>query len=75
MVSPLNPTPVSFLEAVRVLLSPTEPAPFDSGGILLAELGRLSSFPLLILSRTLSFLQAKTEEAIKQADPFRSMRE
>ncbi|ORY79776.1 hypothetical protein BCR35DRAFT_304607 [Leucosporidium creatinivorum] len=73
MVSPLNPTPVSFLEAVRVLLSPTEPMPFESGGILLAELGRLSSFPLLILSRTLSFLQAKTEEAIKQADPFRTL--
>lgn len=41
--------------------------------MILETLSRLSSFPLVILSRTLSFLQMKTEEAITQVDPFRTL--
>ena len=60
-------------DAIRALLSPNEPFPFSGDGILLDNLSRLSSFPLVILLRTLSFLQLKTEEAIAQIDPFRSL--
>lgn len=75
IVAPIHPAPISFLEAVQVLLSPSPPAPYDRGFLLLSELSKLSSFPLLILSRSLSFLQAKTEESIRQEDPFKSLRE
>ncbi|ORY79777.1 hypothetical protein BCR35DRAFT_352677 [Leucosporidium creatinivorum] len=73
IVAPIHPAPISFLEAVQVLLSPTDPAPHDRAALLLSELRKLSSFPLLILSRSLSFLQAKTEEAIRQEDPFKTL--
>ncbi|SCV69566.1 BQ2448_2586 [Microbotryum intermedium] len=64
---------VNFLQAIRALIAPTEPSPSSRDGHLLADLRHLSSFPLLVLSRTLSFLQHKTEEAMKQVDPFRSL--
>ncbi|BGP51752.1 hypothetical protein JCM10450v2_007702 [Rhodotorula kratochvilovae] len=71
--SPLYPETISFLAAIRALLSTTPPEPFSAAGVLLAELGRLSSFPLLILSRTLSYLERKTQEALAQIDPFKSL--
>jgi hypothetical protein len=40
----------------------------------LAELSRLSSFPLLILSRMLSYMEKKCEEALQQVDPFKPLR-
>lgn len=70
-LAPSTPQSIPFLDAIRALLSPTKPEPYTTDGILLAELPRLPPFPLLILSRTLSFLQKKTEEAIAQVDPFR----
>ncbi|GAA5896275.1 hypothetical protein JCM5296_002933 [Sporobolomyces johnsonii] len=70
MRSPMQPPPIPFLTAIRALLAPRPPDPFSQQGIVLAELSRLSSFPLLILSRTLSFLERKTEEALQQVDPF-----
>ncbi|GAA5965937.1 hypothetical protein JCM21900_005703 [Sporobolomyces salmonicolor] len=70
MRSPREPPPIPFLTAIRALLAPRPPDPFSQQGIVLAELSRLSSFPLLILSRTLSFLERKTEEALQQVDPF-----
>ncbi|GAA5868500.1 hypothetical protein JCM3774_005399 [Rhodotorula dairenensis] len=74
LLSPFAPPPVSFLAALRALMSRPEPArdPFSDQAVLLAELSRISSFPLLILSRTLSFLEKKTEEAIEQMDPFKN---
>ncbi|KAM0748180.1 hypothetical protein T439DRAFT_328165 [Meredithblackwellia eburnea MCA 4105] len=72
-LSPSATPPVAFLDAIRALLSPNAPAPFSTDGIILSKLALLSSFPLVILSRTLSFLQMKTEETIKQIDPFRSL--
>lgn len=71
--SALYPAPISFLGAVRALLSPTPPEPFSAAGVLVAELGRLSSFPLLVLSRTLSYLERKTNDALAQVDPFKSL--
>ncbi|GAA5863556.1 hypothetical protein JCM8547_007284 [Rhodosporidiobolus lusitaniae] len=71
--SGLNPPRVAFLTAIRALMAREVPSPFSEEGVLLAELGRLSSFPLLILSRTLSFLERKTEEALAQIDPFRNL--
>ncbi|SGY77308.1 BQ5605_C005g03600 [Microbotryum silenes-dioicae] len=69
-----EPAPtINFLQAIRALIAPSEPSPCSPEGRLLADLKHLSSFPLLILSRTLSFLQHKTEEAMKQVDPFRSL--
>ncbi|KAI5479046.1 zinc finger, C2H2-type transcription factor [Pseudohyphozyma bogoriensis] len=68
-----TPRPVPFLDAIRALLSPEPPSPFSNDGILISELARLSSLPLLILTRTLSFLQMKTEEAIKVHDPFKTL--
>ncbi|KAL8293014.1 hypothetical protein RQP46_000708 [Phenoliferia psychrophenolica] len=64
---------VKFLDAIRALIAPTPPSPFSADGILLTKLSSLSTFPLLVLSRTLSFLQMKTEEAIRQVDPFRAL--
>lgn len=74
LLSPFAPPPVSFLAALRALMDRLEPArdPFSDQAVLLAELSRISSFPLLILSRTLSFLEKKTEEAIEQMDPFKN---
>ncbi|KWU45571.1 hypothetical protein RHOSPDRAFT_32876 [Rhodotorula sp. JG-1b] len=74
LLSPFAPPPLPFLAALRALMSRTEPArdPFSDQAVLLAELSRISSFPLLILSRTLSFLEQKTEEAIDQMDPFKT---
>ncbi|BGP20208.1 hypothetical protein JCM10213_005937 [Rhodosporidiobolus nylandii] len=66
-------TPISFLAAIRALMARATPDPFSAQGVLLVELGRLSSFPLLILSRTLSFLERKTEEALAQIDPFKNL--
>lgn len=73
MLSPFAPPAHSYLATLRALMSRSEPArdPFSEQAVLLAELSRISSFPLLILSRTLSFLEKKTEEAIDQMDPFR----
>lgn len=70
MLSPFNPPAHSFHAALRALMSRSEPArdPFSDQAVLLAELSRISSFPLLILSRTLSFLEKKTEEAIERSD-------
>lgn len=73
MNSSRNPTSISYLSSIRALLSRTTPELFSPDGLILAELTRLSSFPLLILSRTLSFLQMKTEESIVQMDPFREL--
>ena len=64
---------VPFLDAVRALIAPSTPGAFSPDGVVLAKIGTLSAFPLLILSRTLSFLQMKTEEAIRQVDPFRAL--
>ncbi|GJN94380.1 hypothetical protein Rhopal_007460-T1 [Rhodotorula paludigena] len=69
----LTPPAVSFLAAIRALLAPKTPEPFSTEGVLLNELGRLSSFPLLVLSRTLSYLERKTQEALSQIDPFKSL--
>jgi hypothetical protein len=76
LLSPFAPPPLPFLATLRALMSRTEPArdPFSDQAVLLAELSRISSFPLLILSRTLSFLEQKTEEAIDQMDPFKTFR-
>ncbi|GAA5908520.1 hypothetical protein JCM8208_002653 [Rhodotorula glutinis] len=71
--SALYPRAIPFLAAVRALLSPTPPDPFSAAGVLIAELGRLSSFPLLVLSRTLSYLERKTQEALEQIDPFKNL--
>ncbi|GAA5982870.1 hypothetical protein JCM11641_002611 [Rhodosporidiobolus odoratus] len=71
--SALAPTPISFLTAIRALMAREAPDPFSAQGLLLTELGRLSSFPLLILSRTLSFLERKTEEALAQIDPLKGL--
>ncbi|KAK4058625.1 hypothetical protein OIO90_000069 [Microbotryomycetes sp. JL221] len=71
--SPLNPTRVSFLEALQALLDPKDPSPFDSRGILLAEIARLDTFPVCTLERSLSFLQMKTEQTLAQEDPVRTM--
>lgn len=67
----LAPT-VDFLPAVRALLAHETCSPFSPEGLLLADLGRLDGFPLLILTRGLSFLHMKTEEACAAADPFRA---
>ncbi|GAA6020590.1 hypothetical protein JCM10207_008678 [Rhodosporidiobolus poonsookiae] len=72
-LSDFVPPPISFLAAIRALMAKQEPEPFSPQGLLLAELGSLSSFPLLILSRTLSFLEKKTEEALAQVDPFKNL--
>jgi len=71
--SALYPRAIPFLAAVRALLSPTPPDPFSAAGVLIAELGRLSSFPLLVLSRTLSYLERKTQEALALVDPFKNL--
>jgi len=71
--SPIIPPTISFLAAVRALLGHDPLNPFSDDNMLLNELGRLDSFPLLILTRTLTFLQAKAEDALAKADPFRSM--
>jgi hypothetical protein len=65
--------PMSFLAAVRALLA-QNPEPFSEHSIVLAELSRLSSFPLLILSRMLSYMEKKCEEALQQVDPFKPLR-
>ena len=70
--SPMSPPSISFLEAMRVLLLQTDPAPFSNDGILLSQLQNLATFPRLVVTRTLAILREKTEEAIRQADPFRS---
>ncbi|GAA5981325.1 hypothetical protein JCM5350_004365 [Sporobolomyces pararoseus] len=67
----LHPS-MSFLSAVRALLA-QNPAPFSEHSIVLAELSRLSSFPLLILSRMLSYMEKKCEEALQQVDPFKPL--
>ncbi|GAA6010603.1 hypothetical protein JCM11491_002991 [Sporobolomyces phaffii] len=64
--------PVSFLAAVRALLAQNV-EPFSEHSIVLAELSRLSSFPLLILSRMLSYMDKKCEEALRQVDPFKPL--
>ncbi|GAA5906097.1 uncharacterized protein JCM6883_002549 [Sporobolomyces salmoneus] len=63
---------MSFLSAVRALLAQS-PAPFSEHSIVLAELSRLSSFPLLILARMLSYMEKKCEEALQQVDPFKPL--
>lgn len=71
----INPPP-NFLAAIRALLAINDPGfdAFDSPeGRTLQQLISLDSFALLILSRTLSFLEAKTTETIKQSEPFRRM--
>lgn len=65
--------PKSFLVAVRALMAP-DPAPFSQHALVLADLSRLSSFPLLILSRMMSYLEKKAEEALQQIDPFQPIR-
>lgn len=70
----LSPT-APFLSVIRALLNNKNDDPFSESALLIADLGRLSSFPLLILSRTLSYLEKKTEEALEQVDPFKSFRE
>lgn len=72
--SALVPPQVSFLEAIKALMARTPPEPFSEQQALLHDLGRLSPFPLLVLSRTLSFLEKKTEEALAQIDPFKNLR-
>ncbi|BGP03475.1 zinc finger, C2H2-type transcription factor [Rhodotorula toruloides] len=67
----LAPT-APFLSVIRALLNNKDDDPFSESALLIADLGRLSSFPLLILSRTLSYLEKKTEEALEQVDPFKS---
>jgi len=69
-----NHPPLSFLAAVRALMAP-QPEPFSEHALILAELSLLSSFPLLILSRMLSYTEKKCEEALQQTDPFRHLRE
>ncbi|GAA5958331.1 hypothetical protein JCM3765_004795 [Sporobolomyces pararoseus] len=69
--SNLHPS-MSFLSAVRALLA-QNPEPFSEHSIVLAELSRLSSFPLLILSRMLSYMEKKCEEALQQVDPFKPL--
>lgn len=71
--SPIIPPNIHFLTAVRALLAIDHSNPFSADNLLLSELGRLDAFPLLILTRTLTFLQAKAEDALAKADPFRSM--
>lgn len=73
MTSPANITPVGFLPAIQALMLLQEPQPYDGHGIVLSELARHDKFPLLILARSLSFLQGKTEEALAQVDPFKQL--
>ncbi|GEM11000.1 zinc finger, C2H2-type transcription factor [Rhodotorula toruloides] len=61
-----------FISVIRALLNHKNDDPFSESALLIADLGRLSSFPFLILSRTLSYLEKKTEEALEQVDPFKS---
>jgi Fungal specific transcription factor domain len=61
--------PLSFFAAVQALLAPY-PAPSSQISKILAQIQQLSSFPSVILSRTLSFQQAKVESAMRQYDPF-----
>lgn len=68
--SPTEPAPVNFVAATQALMLPYEPQPYDRNGMILSELTRLDQFPLIILSRCLSFLQLKTEEALAEIDPF-----
>lgn len=65
--------PLPFLDALRVLVLPTPPHPYSNDGIVLSEIERLSTFPLLVLSRTLSYLEKKTEEDGKERDPVRDL--
>ncbi|GAA5930189.1 uncharacterized protein JCM15063_004739 [Sporobolomyces koalae] len=68
----VNHPTTSFLAAVRALLAP-DPQPFSEHSMVLAELSRLSSFPLLILARMLSYMDKKCEEALQQVDPFKPL--
>jgi Fungal specific transcription factor domain len=61
---------LSFFAAVSALLAPPYPAPSSQISKTLAQIQQLSSFPSVILSRTLSFQQAKVESAMRQYDPF-----
>ncbi|GAA6060700.1 hypothetical protein JCM10212_005082 [Sporobolomyces blumeae] len=61
--------PISFLAAIRALMAADAPA-FSPESMLIADLSSLSSFPLLILSRMMSYLERKAEEALQQVDPF-----
>ncbi|KIM83662.1 hypothetical protein PILCRDRAFT_819307 [Piloderma croceum F 1598] len=63
---------LSFFAAVQALLAPSYPAPSSQVSKTLAQVQQLSSFPSVILSRTLSFQQAKVESAMRQYDPFQS---
>lgn len=71
--SPVLRPPTHFLSAIRALMASATCSPFSEDGTILNELPALDPLSLLILSRTLSFLQVKAEETIAQSDPFRSM--
>jgi hypothetical protein len=64
--------PIPFLSAVHALISSTC-EPFSQGATMLTDIAGLTSFPLLILTRTLSFLQVKTEEVLASMDPFKNL--
>lgn len=70
ITSPTESAPVNFVAATQALMLTYEPQPHDKHGTVLSELARLDQFPLVILSRCLSFLQQKTEEALARFDPF-----
>ncbi|KAM0752218.1 hypothetical protein T439DRAFT_347140 [Meredithblackwellia eburnea MCA 4105] len=71
--SPIKSHSMPFLQTIRILLSPPDGTSDDSEQR--AQISKLSQFPLLVLSRTLSYFNTQTEEAIRQADPFRSLAE
>lgn len=66
------PSPnVHFLSAVRALLAAETLSPFSPDGLVLTSLAQLEALPLMVLSRSLTFLHDKSEEALAKADPFR----
>ncbi|KAI5477366.1 zinc finger, C2H2-type transcription factor [Pseudohyphozyma bogoriensis] len=60
-----TPRPVPFLSAIHALLEEGTPSSWSPKGIILNELPRMSTFPLLVLSRAMCFLEKKKEMEIR----------
>ncbi|KAI5476303.1 zinc finger, C2H2-type transcription factor [Pseudohyphozyma bogoriensis] len=70
-LSPFTPKPVKFLDAIHALLLPSPPPPYSSAGLLLGDLGNLSTLSHLILSRALVYLEGKARRRKAEEDPFK----
>ncbi|KAI5480120.1 zinc finger, C2H2-type transcription factor [Pseudohyphozyma bogoriensis] len=57
----ISPPPIPFLETINALLEDNTPSSRSPSGVLLGQLATAGSFPLLILSRTLKYLEESLE--------------